>query len=232
MNEGRLWYPSWKDLSTYLNPTRGFFYESRPNVGYEIDHKTVIDSTAEDSMNILSSGMVSGLTSPSRPWFRLTIPKPELASVANVKYWLDEVQTRMLDVFAKSNIYGSLSTIYEEVATFGTACGFLEEDYNKVIRLRVYTIGEYYLGTGPDGIVNAFYRRFWMTTSQMVKEFGIENCTPQVQTLFKNNAPDTWVKVNLLIEENDDRLPRYKDFKNMPFRSIYWEDGAQMGGRL
>lgn len=231
-NEGNLWYPAWRDLSKYINPTRGFFYETRPNVGYEIDHKTIIDSTAEDAMNTLASGMVSGLTSPSRPWFRLALPEFDLMEVGEVKYWLDTVQNRMLDVFAKSNVYGGLSTIYEEVATFGTACGFLEEDYNDIIRMRVYTIGEYYLGTGPDGRVNAFYRRFWMTTSQLVKEFGIENCTMQVQTLFRNNQPDVWIRVNFLIEENDERIVQYKDYKNMKYRSCYWEDGAMMDSYL
>jgi hypothetical protein len=231
-NEGMLWYPSWRDLSKYINPTRGFFYETRPNVGYEIDHRTIIDSTAEDSINTLSSGMVSGLTSPSRPWFRLAVPYPKLMQVGEVRYWLDDTQNRMLDIFAKSNVYGALSTIYEEVATFGTACGFLEEDYENVIRMRVYTIGEYYLSTGPDGRVNGFYRRFWMTIGQLVKEFGIENCTMQVQTLFRNNQPDTWVRVNLLIEENDNRIVEYKDYKNMKYRSVYWEDGAMMDSYL
>lgn len=232
MNEGRLWYPAWRDLAKFINPTRGFFYETRPNVGYEIDHKTIIDSTAEEAMNTLSSGMVSGLTSPSRPWFRLALPDPDLMEVGNVKYWLDDVNNRMLDIYSKSNVYGGLSTMYEEVATFGTACGFLEEDFNDVIRMRVYTIGEYYLGTGPDGRVNSFYRRFWMTCAQLVKEFGIENCTKQVQTLFLNNAPDTWVRVNFLIEENDQRVKQYKDYRNMKYRSVYWEDGAMIDSYL
>jgi hypothetical protein len=231
-NEGNLWYPAWRDLSKFINPTRGFFYETRPNTGYEIDHKTIIDSTAEESINTLSSGMVSGLTSPSRPWFRLAIPQIELMEEGAVKYWLDDVQNRMLDVFAKSNIYGGLSTLYEEVSTFGTACGFLEEDYKDVIRMRVYTIGEYYLGTGPDGRVNTFYRRFWMTVGQIVKEFGIENCTMQVQTMFRNNQPDTWIRINFLIEENDERIVQYKDYKNMPYRCVYWEDGAMMDSYL
>lgn len=235
-NEGNLWYPSWRDLSKYISPTRGFFYEKRPNTGYEIDHKTIIDSTAEESMTTLSSGMISGLTSPSRPWFKLGFSDPDLMQVDSVKLWLNIVQTRMLDIFAKSNVYGGLATIYEEIGTFGTACGFLEEDYKNVIRLRVYTIGEYYLGTGPDGVVNAFYRRFWMTVSQMIKEFGEENCSVQVQTIFKSNKPDTWVRVNLLIEENDKRVKEYKDWKNMAYRSVYWEDGSmndsylRMGG--
>ena len=232
MNEGKRWYPAWRDLSLFINPTRGFFEETRPNSGHKIDHRTVIDSTAEDSINVLASGMVSGLTSPSRPWFRLELPDPDLMEVSAIKFWLDDVQGRMQDVFSKSNVYGSLYTIYEEVATFGTACGFLEEDYNDVIRLRVYTIGEYYLGTGPDGRVNSFYRRFWMTIGQLVEEFGIENCTPSTQQAFRSNQVDTFVRVNFLVEPNDDRVEQYKDFKNMAYRSVYWEDGAMENSYL
>ena len=225
-NEGQLWYPAWRDLSKYIYPTKGFFYEQRPNVGYEIDHKTVIDGHATMSVDTLASGMTSGLTSPSRPWFKLGLAATHLMSIANVKYWLDDVQQSMLGIFQKSNIYGVLNSVYAEIGTFGTACCYIEEDFDHVIRGRNYTAGEYYLGAGPQGKVNAFYRRFWMTVGQLVEEFGIENCCPAVQTAFKNNQPDVWRIVNHLIETNDDRVPFLKDYKNMAFRSVYWEDGA------
>lgn len=227
-NEGMLWYPAWRDISKYILPTRGFFFEQRPNVGYEIDHKTVVDSTAESAMGTLASGMQSGLTSPSRPWFKLSLGDDTLDEMANVSYWLDDTQRRMENVFSKSNIYGALNSMYEEVGGFGTACALLEEDPDDIIRMRVYTCGEYYLGTGPDGRVNAFYRRFWMTVAQLVEEFGINNVTPQVRTMYENQSPDTWVRINFLIEKNDARVQEMKDWKNMAWRSVYWEDGAMV----
>jgi len=231
-NEGQLWYSAWKDLSKYIYPTKGFFYEQRPNQGYEIDHKTVIDGYATQSVDTLASGMTSGLTSPSRPWFKLGLENTQLMTLAAVKYWLDDVQQSMLGIFQKSNIYGILNSIYAEIGTFGTACCYLEDDYNKVIRGRNYTAGEYYLGAGPDGKINAFYRRFWMTVGQLVEEFGLENCCPAVQTAWKNNTPDVWRVVNHLIEVNDDRIPFLKDYRNMEFRSCYWEDGAMPNSYL
>ena len=227
-NEGMLWYPAWRDIQKYILPTRGFFFEQRPNVGYEIDHKTVVDSTAESAVGTLASGMQSGLTSPSRPWFKLSLGDEDLDSIANVSYWLDDTQRRMENIFAKSNVYGGLNSMYEEVGGFGTACALLEEDEDDTIRLRVYTCGEYYLGTGADGRVNAFYRRFWMTVSQLVEDFGINNVTPQVKTMYENQSPDVWIRVNFLIEKNDARVSEYKDWKNMAYRSVYWEDGAMV----
>lgn len=231
-NEGMLWVPAWKDLSKYISPTRGFFHDTRPNVGYEIDHKTVIDSHADQAVEVLASGMTSGLTSPSRPWFRLGFAEQELMEVTSVKIWLDMVQTQMLDIFQKSNIYGVLKTVYAEIAVFGTGCAFIEEDFNTVIRGRSYTAGEYYLGCGPDGRVNAFYRRFWMTVAQMIEKFGKDNVSPARLAQYQNSNVDVWCMVNHLIEVNDDRIPGIKDCRNMPFRSVYWEDGAMADSYL
>lgn len=230
-NEAMSWYPAWRELAQFCNPTRGFFFDEAPNRGKQIDFKTVIDGHARRACRTLASGMTSGLTSPSRPWFRLGLPDPDLSNFAPAKIWLDEVQSRMLDVFAKSNIYGVLHSMYEEIGTFGTACSFLEEDPRDVIRGRVYTAGEYFLSCGADGRVNGFYRRFYMSVFQMVAQFGLENCSPSTQAMFQNHQ-DTWRKVHHLVEVNDTRIPKYKDFRNMPFRSIYWEDGSMINTYL
>jgi hypothetical protein len=158
----------------------------------------------------------------------LELEDTDLMKYAPVRAWLDEVTKRLLRIYADSNVYGALYTMYEELAAFGTACSFLQEDFNTVVRMRVYTIGEYYFGTGPDGRVNAFYRRFWMTVGQMIEEFGEDNVTPQVLQAFRNGTPDQWRIVNHLVESNDNRLTDYEDYRNMPYRCVYWEDGAMM----
>lgn len=230
-NEAMTWYPAWRDLAQFCNPTRGFFMDDIPNRGKQIDYKTVIDGHARMACRTLASGMHSGLTSPSRPWFRLEIPGIDLVEFGPAQIWLDSVQQMIFDIFAQSNIYGVLRSIYEEIGTFGTACCFIEEDDRDVIRGRVYTAGEYFLSNGPNGRVNGFHRRFWMTTFQLVEMFGKENCTPAVQAQYANHQ-DGWRRIHVLIEANDDRIPYYKDFKNMPYRCLYWEEGAPAGTYL
>lgn len=225
-NEYATWQPAHKELSLILNPTRGSFNTETPNIGKKIDHKIVLDGHPRRCVRTLASGMVSGLTSPSRPWFRLGLGDTALGEYPLVKMWLDLVQTILLDIYAHSNIYGVLHTVYEEIATFGTACFFLEEDMQEVVRGRVYTAGEYFLSCGPNGKVNGFARRFWMTADQLVTKFGKANCSPSVQQFYDTNQTEKWVRVNHLIEVNDQRVPGRADFKNMPFRSLYWEDGS------
>jgi hypothetical protein len=225
--EGEQWYPAWQDLSDYINPTRGFFSNTRPNQGKKIDHKKVLDSCAEESVATLAAGMLSGLTSPSRPWVKLELDDKDLMKYTPVKLWLDDTERRLLAVYGKSNVYGSLFSMYEELGTFGSACSFLQEDYNDVVRMRVYTAGEYYFGTSASGRVNSFYRRFWMTVGQMVEEFGEANVSDSTLQAFRNNQPDQWRIVNFLCEDNDKRLTEYIDWRNMAYRCVYWEDGSK-----
>lgn len=222
-NDQATWLSAWKDIQKYLAPTRGFFEGTLANQGAMIDHKAILDGHSSRSLNTLASGMTSGLTSPTRPWFRLSIQDPDLAQIELVKEWLGKVQDRMMTVFQKSNIYGVLNSIYSEVGAFGTASMMLVEDFETVVRARGFTIGEYYLGTGPDGRVNTFARMFKMTTSQLIKEFGEAAVSPSVRIAWQRNDADTFWDVYHLIEPNDTRVPDRKDFKNMKFRSCYWQ---------
>lgn len=231
-NEAMKWYPTWRELSKYICPTRGFFQDDIPNKGSKIDNKTIIDGIGQMAVRDLASGMISGLTSPSRPWFQLGLADKDLEQVTEVKYYLDECTRRLHEIFGKSNLYDVLHAVYEEIATFGTAAMMLEEDFEDVIRARVFTCGEYYLASGPDNRINAFVRWYWMTSLQLIEEFGIENCSPQVQADFKNQTTERWIRVIHLIEVNDKRVPGYADFKNMPWRSLQWEDGSMQNSYL
>jgi len=219
------WMSSCQDLSTYVNPKRGWF-DTRPNRGQMIDHKILLDSYATQSLRTLASGLQSGMTSPSRDWFKLTTDDLSLDEVPGVRGWLDETEKRMKEVIRRSNIYGAFYNAYEELGQFGTQAFLIIPDFESIVRIRSYTAGEYFLSIDSRGRINGFAREFWMSVGQLIKEFGYENCSSQTQSQYKNNLPDSWVKVNHLIEENDTRIPNRKDFKNMPYRSAYWEDGG------
>jgi hypothetical protein len=225
-SEAQKWYPAWKDLALYLNPTRGSFFTTVPNSGLTIDHKTVIDSHARRCIRDLGNGMISGSASPSRPWFKLGLPDKDLEKYKPVKEYLDECAQRMHMALADSNAYEALRASYEEIATFGTSAMLMLDDYKDIVRFRNFTVGEYFLGVGPDNRVDTFARQYYMTVGALIKEFGIENCSPQVRTAYEQHNTEMWIKVDYLIEPNDNRIEEYKDFKNMPFRSVYWEEGG------
>ena len=136
--DAQVWQKTWKELSRYIAPTRGFFDADSANDGRKIDHRSLIDSDPLLAVEVLSAGMVSGLTSPSRNWFELTLSDGNLMKQTGVRNWLYEVRRRMEEVFSRSNLYHALHGFYQEISVFGTAAFLLEEDFERVISCRTF----------------------------------------------------------------------------------------------
>lgn len=217
------WYQHWRDLSRYINPKRGHFEGFVPNYNAQYDYRLVMDGDPAQNARILAAGMTSGLTSPSRPWFRLGLENVQDEASAAVKIWLEDVERILLSIFSKSNIYDAFQQTYQELGLFGTGAFGIYEDFDTVIRCRSYTIGEYYLATDYAGRVNSFARQFWMTVDQVVSEYGWENCSSMVQNAYNANNRDQFVLIYTLCEPNLARVPGMANFKGMKFRSITWE---------
>lgn len=221
-----LWTSGWKELVRFVAPTSGNFAEdSNTKRGQKIDHKTILDNTAARAVDILSAGMMSGLTSPSRSWFELTLDGPQEQLTHNVSTWLYDVKQIIERVFAKSNLYATLRNFYEEMAVFCTAVFLVEEDYDTVIHCVPMTIGEFMLAHDARGRVDTYAREFAMTTAQMVSEFGYENVPQRVQQEYVNKKYNNTHTVRHLIAPNRDRKYGKIGNKNMPFVSVYWTDG-------
>ncbi len=219
--QSQTWQGTWKELSKFIAPTRGFFEGDSANSGRKIDHRALIDSDPMLAVEVLAAGMMSGLTSPSRSWFELNLSDEEIMKQNGVRRWLYEVKRRMEEVFSRSNIYNTLHSFYQEISVFGTAAFLLEEDADKVISCRSFTAGEYVLGTDSRGNINSFGREFFMTAEQMVEAFGKENLPLSVVGRSETQKTD-WFKVMHVIMPNPQADESKIDFAHMPYVSAYF----------
>jgi hypothetical protein len=226
-NERSSWWSHWSELSTYLLPRNGRYFRQDRDKGYKRIN-AIYDNTATRALRTLGAGLMGGATSPARPWFRLGTADTELNSYQPVKIWLDDVSKRMHLVFAKSNTYRALHQMYEEMGAFGTAASVILPDFQTVIHHYPLTIGEYAIATDAQGRVCTLYREFEMPVSAIVKEFGYENCSRTVQSLFNTGKGlDQWIPVMHAIEPRADRDVTKLDSKNMPWSSIYFESSGE-----
>jgi hypothetical protein len=221
-NERASWFAHYKDLSTYILPRNGRYFVEDRNRGQKRNNN-IYDSTASRAAGTLAAGMMAGMTSPARPWFRLATADEALMQYGSVKVWCSEVTKLMLRVFQNGNTYRTLHTMYEELGVFGTAACVLLEDFDDVIRFYPLTAGEYCIATDGKGNVNTLYREFQMTVAQLVDEFGIENVSLGVKNMHRNGTLDAWVTVVQGIEPRIDRDPSKKDAKNKAWKSCYFE---------
>jgi hypothetical protein len=216
-------YADHRDLSRYINPKRGFFSGYVPGRNAQIDYRLIMDSDPAYFADILSAGMMSGLSSRSQPWFKLGLGIPELEKLADVKQWLADSEKILYRIFAESNIYDCFQGAYEELGIFSTAAFGIYEDYESVIRGRSFTVGEYLLGNDSTGRLNTFARTEWKTVDQIVNEYGWDNCSTLVQNAYEKGQRDTYMQVNYLCEPNDNFISGRENFEGMKYRSTYWE---------
>lgn len=224
-DERSSWVPHWRDISEHLLPRTGRFLLDDRNKG-DKRHNKIYDSTGTRALRVLAAGMMAGMTSPARPWFRLTTSDPDLDKSADVKVWLAEVTRIMQTIFAKSNTYRALHSAYEELGCYGTNSSIVVPDFNNVIHHHVLTIGEFAVTTDNQGRVNTLYREFQKTVAQMVSDFGLENCSSAVRSMYDKGNLDQWVDVMHVIEPRADREHGKRDARNMPWRSAYFEPNA------
>lgn len=230
-NERQSWEPHWKEISENVLPRAGRFLTSDRNQGGK-KHHNIYDSTGTRALRVLAAGLMAGMTSPSRPWFRLTTNSPDLDEAQAVKQWLADVTRTMQMVFSRSNTYRVLHTMYEELGSFGTAACIVVEDFDTVIHCHALTAGEYAIATDYRGKVTTLYRELEMTVSQLVKEFGYDACSSRVRGMFDTGKLEAWIKIMQAIEPRSDRDASKKDAKNMEWSSIYFEMASDKDGVL
>lgn len=224
-NERSTWWQHWSEITQFITPRQGRYFVQDRNKGQR-RHNNIYDSTGSRAANVLAAGLMGGLTSPARPWFRLATSSPDLNKQPAVKQWLNDTTDLMLTIFQKSNTYRALHSIYKELGAFGTGSAIIMPDYENVIHMHPITIGEYAIATNFQGKVDTIYREFQLTVGQLVKEFGIDNCSPAVKSLYDRGSLDKWVTVIHAIEPRADRDASKIDAKNMAWLDIYMELGA------
>lgn len=231
VNERSSWVGDWKELAHFIWPRAGRFDDttsgSAPNNGQR-RNRHIIDSTATRSLGILQAGLLSGASSPARPWFRLKTPDDELNEREPVKLWLFKVQQRMLHLFNRTNTYRTLRYMYGELGCFGTAGNICLPNFERVLHNYPLTVGQYCIDADAEGRVNTMYRKLLLNVGQTVMSFGYENCSNHVKAMYDSKNLNAWVPVLHVIEPRRERDPLKFDAKNMPYKSVYYEFAGQL----
>lgn len=236
------WWAYWAQLAEFILPKRyhWLIVPNRMARGAPINN-SIIDSTATLAMQTCASGLWTGLTSPSRPWFKLGVGLPWVELDAEAKAWLEDAEKRVYTVLARSNFYTTMAQAFQDVATFGTAPVVIYEDLEDGIRCYLPCAGEYYLGAGARLSVDTIYREFNLTVLQIVEMFGLENCPSTVREMWAKGGGsiDTEFVVCHAIEPNFPVAKRgvaNGEVAVVPeaftYREVYWVKGLRAESEL
>ena len=234
------WMQHWQLLEAYILPRRGIFINTAmpsPNTmirGAPIN-QNIVDPTGTYAMRRCAAGLLSNEMSPSRQWFKL---KPALMdrdkAPADAVAWFEEVEDRIDTVMSRSNFYQEAAQMFEDLVTFGTGPMIIYEDEKDIIRAYTPCCGEYFLSSSSGNRAETLARQFVMTISAIVEMFGLENCPPDVQDMWRDKGGALEVEkiVCHLIEPNMEiNGPDMAEAAGVvpggfPWRESYWIFGA------
>lgn len=225
LQERRSWEDGWRDAADYILPDVARFLATDANDGRRRNQK-IIDATATQAAQVLMAGMTSGLTSPGRPWFNLTLPDADQAESPEVKHWLHTVTADLQAMFHLSNLYTALPMGYLDLGMFGTTAAAVLDDPEDGMRLRPFPIGSYVLAVGNRGVVDTCIREWRMTVRQIVDEYGEEAVSKRVGDLWRRGRTEEWVDVVQVITPNRDYQPDRLSAKHKRWASCTYEKDA------
>ncbi len=213
------WEADWRLISEYLIPGRGIYQTYSKPRKRQLTSKRIINTTGEDALYVLTSGMHGGLTSPSRPWFKLQWAEEDLNLVEPLKAWLQDCEKRLHKGLHSSNFYSIINSFYIEYGGFGTGCTYVGEDTGTdqtPFRFELLTAGEYAFAVGAHGKSEVFFRTLIKSQRQVVADYP-----SSVPELWKKKvkANESGIDIaNVILVEYTARIPGQR----MPFTRVVY----------
>lgn len=222
----------WRDLADFLVPRRLRLNPNDKNRG-DKRNQNIIDSSPRYAVRTLQSGLHAGLTSPARPWMKLTTHNQGQSEMPAVKDWLHVVTSRMLQLFLQTNVYNSLPIVYGDMGVFAVGAMAVLPDRQDLFRCYSYPVGSYWLGQDERGVTSTFYREYQLTVRQVVQQFALDprDGDTVIRSRLSNTVLNQWdrgqyeqpVNISWMVTPNtdwdDDRLGS----RFLKFASCYWE---------
>lgn len=227
------WWMHWSRIAAANYPER-YHWLVTPNTmvrGAPIN-QDVIDSTPAQALEVAGAGMMDGLSSPTKQWFKFGVGIKGYEPTTLEQRWLDSFQDVVYEIMAGSNYYDSLHQMYLDELAFGTAPVLMYEHRARVINCVNPEAGQYYLFSAPDGTTESFYREFPQTCIQSITQFGVEALArTDVAELWNSKQFETESVIGHAIEPNfpANQYGEAPDLGVVPggyaYREYYWLRG-------
>ncbi len=148
------WNSIWDELKKYVCP------QTESN-------KSIFDSTSIWSREQLASGLQSLLVNPAMNWFNISMATSQeegQEQLEETRIIAEIIESKILAIFNSpaSNFYNQLHEFFLNLAAFGTAIFYLEEDpsLKQKMFFRNITLKECYFEEDKYGFASSMYRLF------------------------------------------------------------------------
>lgn len=221
------WLAHWREIAELCQPRRMRGLSENKKAGRKVNQK-IINSTQVQASRILRSGMMSGMSSQARPWFRLGLPDVQASKDDKNRIWLHTTEEDMRAQMSRSNVYDGLGQTYNDLGLFGISCGVIEEDDETVFRWYHAAPGTYCFALSDRGKVDTVYIERRLSVSQIAEWFTLKNASSRIKGLYEKGELDVEIDLLWVIEPNTAYDPTQKGRAGKRWSSCWIEIGHNL----
>jgi hypothetical protein len=180
----------------------------------------LFDSTATDALEKFAAVMESLLTPRQQKWHTLKASDDDLNDDPGVKLWFEEVSRALFTArnSPRANYYSQKHEGYKSLGAFGNECLFIDENPNGGIRYRNFHIGQTFIETDPQGMVDTLYRKYELSAKAAMQRWG-ERAPERIQKSVETQPFQRFEFVHAVMP-NPSPDPGALDHAGMPVRSF------------
>ena len=130
----------------------------------------------------------------------------------------------MKRILAGSNFYQNMLGVYKQLGSYGFATMQMEPDYETVVNFKLLPIGSYRYAKDHRGEPDTFCRNYMETADNIVKKYGYENCSSDVQFAY-NNCSSQLFELVYSVEPNKEFNPHSPLARHKKFIAATYEAG-------
>jgi len=195
----------------------------------ETERADLYDSTAADSVQVLVSMIMNGVTPANAIWFK-AVPDgiDDLSEVTEGERWLEDVCQFMWRNIHGANFDSENFDTITDVVTAGWGVMYVDIDREAGggYVFESWPTGSCFIGSSrADGLIDTIYREHEMTAEAMINTYGEKNCHYTVVDTAKR-APDTKLKLLHVIQPRK-QVGAGQINKAMPFASYHIDQSNQ-----
>jgi len=210
----------WRDCFDYTYPIRGNGLQGATDTptGAQGKQARLFDNTAGDSVNVLASNIVAGMTPANARWFDLDAGD----ETPEEKRWLSEAADLLWQNIHMSNFDAESFEGCLDVAIAGQFALYIDEDRERGgFAFEHWPLAELYVGsTRADGRIDVVHRKRCMRAIAAANAFGINNLPEKMRKCAEDpKKQDETFEVLHCIYPRRDRRGRLA--RNLPVASVH-----------
>lgn len=218
----RPYWTMWRDIAReYLPYVHPWLINTQKGEKISLN-PDYITSVGLRAGRVATAGLMNGITSPTRPWFKGGIGADASLLSWSSRQWLQQVTQIMYSVLAQSNYYNTAASGYFDLNFFNISGHQIFENTDELFRVQRFNVGEFYVAYDEFGKVRAYAREVKMKLRTMAKRFGKENLPPELQEQLKNPNSLNSKKTVLHFCERSHSMHMFNHFADRrPWREVY-----------